>query len=543
MSRLSPSPVHFLLVDDLEENLTALEALLRRDGLVLLKAHSGREALELLLLHQVALALVDVQMPEMDGFELAELMRGTERTRRVPIIFLTAGTPDHQRRFRGYEAGAVDFLTKPIEPHVLRSKADVFFELWRERQEVARQRDELKATTAENARLLEETRRTAEALREADRRKDEFLATLAHELRNPLAPLSNGLQVLKHFQVPETLARTRDMMARQLDHMVRLVDDLLDISRVTSGKIRLRPELIDLREAIKVAVEATRPTIEAGQHLLTIQLPEKPLTLRADSTRVAQVVGNLLTNAAKYTPQGGRIEVSLDREEGFAIIRVADNGVGIPADMLPKVFDLFTQVGKHLDRAQGGLGIGLALVKKLVEFHGGSVRAESEGSGKGSTFTIRLSMSEVVIESSPLDSEVSKTAPVPSQQIRRVLVVDDNTDAAESLAELLALRGHEVQTAHSGSDALATASRFRPAVVFLDIGLPGMNGYEVAQALRADECCADVVLVALTGWGSEEDRKRSKEAGFDLHLVKPVESSHLQTVLMAIANGNGNVPS
>jgi signal transduction histidine kinase len=540
VNRPAPLPVHFLLVDDLEENLIALEALLRRDGLALLKARSGRQALELLLLHEVALALVDVQMPEMDGFELAELMRGTERTRRVPIIFLTAGTPDHQRRFRGYEAGAVDFLTKPIEPHVLRSKAGVFFELWRERQEVARQRDELKVATAENARLLEETRRTAEALREADRRKDEFLATLAHELRNPLAPLGNGLQVLKHSQTPETLTRTRDMMARQLDHMVRLVDDLLDISRVTSGKIRLRPEWIDLREVIKVAIESTRLAIEAGQHTLTVQPLEEPLHLHADPTRMAQVVGNLLTNAAKYTPQGGRIDVLIGREGDHAVIRVVDNGVGIPTDMLPKVFDLFTQIGKHLDRAQGGLGIGLALVKKLVEFHDGSVHAESAGPSKGSTFTIRLPVSANDVEPAPLPAGANDLATVRNQQVRRVLVVDDNTDAAESLAELLALRGHEVQTAHSGLDALAAASRFRPEVVFLDIGLPGMNGYEVARALRADECCEGAVLVALTGWGSEEDRKRSQEAGFDLHLVKPVEDSHLQAVLTTLSHGNGN---
>lgn len=386
-----PTPaVHFLLVDDREENLTALDALLRRDGLLLLKARSGAEALELLLAHEVALALLDVQMPEMDGFELAELMRGTERTRRVPIIFLTAGNPDQQRKFRGYEAGAVDFLYKPIDPHALRSKADVFFELWRERQEVARQRDELQAAAAEKARLLDEARRAADALREADRRKDEFLATLAHELRNPLAPIQNGLQILNLNPPAEAAARTRAMMKRQLTHMVRLVDDLLDISRVTSGKVRLRPEPTDVRAAVEAAVEATRPTVEAGRHALTITLPDEPLPLTADPTRLAQVVGNLLTNAAKYTPPGGRIEVSAARDGGFAVVRVADNGMGIPADMLPRVFDLFAQVDRHLERAQGGLGIGLSLVQRLVGMHGGTVTAESPGPDAGSTFTVRL---------------------------------------------------------------------------------------------------------------------------------------------------------
>lgn len=396
MTRTAPAAVYFLLVDDREENLTALEALLRRDGLVLLKARSGAEALELLLAYEVALAFLDVQMPEMDGFELAELMRGTERTRRVPIIFLTAGNPDQQRKFRGYEAGAVDFLNKPIDPHALRSKAEVFFELWRERQEVARQRDELKVAEAEKARLLDEARQAAAALREADRRKDEFLATLAHELRNPLAPIQNGLQILNLNPPADAATRTRAMMKRQLTHMVRLVDDLLDISRVTSGKVRLRPEPTDVRAVVEAAVEATRPTVEAGQHTLTVMLSDEPLRLTADPTRLAQVIGNLLTNAAKYTPPGGRIEVTAARDGAFAVVRVTDTGLGIPADMLPRVFDLFAQVDRHLERAQGGLGIGLSLVQRLVEMHGGAVTADSPGPDAGSTFTVRLPLGDAV---------------------------------------------------------------------------------------------------------------------------------------------------
>jgi signal transduction histidine kinase len=532
---VSAPPVHFLLVDDLEANLLALDGMLRRDGLVLLKARSGRDALEMLLRHDVALALIDVQMPGMDGFELAELMRGTERTRRVPIIFLTAGAPDTQRRFRGYEAGAVDFLTKPVEPHVLRSKADVFFELWRERQEVARQRDELKAATAENARLLEETRRTAEALREADRKKDEFLATLAHELRNPLAPIRNGLEVLRLASDPASVARTRAMMERQLEHMVRLVDDLLDISRVTSGKVRLRPESTDLRDAVKVALDAARPAVEAGRHALKVDLPDQPLRLFADPTRLAQAVGNLITNAAKYTPGGGRIAVRVAREGGEAVVRVADNGVGIPPEMLPRVFDLFTQVGKHLDRAQGGLGIGLALVKKLIELHGGRVSAESEGSGRGSTFTLRLPVGSGPTSEEPgaPTSEAPGASPG-TERGRRVLVVDDNADAAETLAEWLALRGHEVRTAQSGGEALEAAPQFRPEVVFLDIGLPGMSGYDVARRLREVEGCSGALFVALTVWGSDEHRRQSEEAGFALHLVKPVENAKLDSVFAGL---------
>ena len=518
-------PVKFLLVDDLEENLIALEGLLRRDGLELLKARSGAEALELLLAHEVALALVDVRMPGMDGFELAELMRGTERTRRVPIIFLTADNPDRQRRFRGYDAGAVDFLTKPIEPHILTSKAGVFFELWRERQAVARQRDELQAAQAENARLLAESRRTAEALREADRRKDEFLATLAHELRNPLAPIRNGLEVLRVAAGnPAATAQAREVMERQLGHMVRLIDDLLDVARLNSGKIRLRPDSIDLRAAVEAAVEASRPAVDAGGHALSVTVPPARVPIHADPTRIGQVVSNLLTNAAKYTPDGGRIDVTVRQEGGTAVVRVTDTGVGIPADMLPRVFDLFTQVGENLDRSQGGLGIGLALVRKLAELHGGRVTAESPGPGRGSTFTVRL---PVEPGAAPEAAPAADPADGPRARPRKVLVVDDNADGAASLAMVLGLAGPRTETAHSGPAALAAAARFRPDVVILDIGLPGMDGYEVARAIRADARLGRPVLVAVTGWGTDQDRQRAAAAGFDHHLVKPVDGLRL----------------
>jgi len=289
-------PVHFLLVDDLEENLLSLEGLLRRDGLAPLKARSGPEALELLLQHDVALAILDVQMPEMDGYELAELMRGTERTRRVPIIFVTAGAADRQRRFRGYETGAVDFLNKPIEPDILRSKASVFFELYQQRYQIAAQRDELKAY--------------ADALTEADRRKDEFLATLAHELRNPLAPIRNGLDILRASPSVSNAEEVRDMMDRQLSHLVRLVDDLLDVSRVSQGKIELRKARIALSDVCKTAIEASNPQIVAERHQLKVELPDTPIWLDADLTRLSQVVSNLLNNAAKYTPEGGTIVLS-----------------------------------------------------------------------------------------------------------------------------------------------------------------------------------------------------------------------------------------
>ena len=289
MTVLATDPVYFLLVDDLEENLLALEALLRREDLVMLKAKSGPEALELLLKYEVALALLDVQMPGMDGFELAEHMRSTERTRRVPIIFLTAGASDWQRRFRGYEAGAVDFLQKPLETDILRSKANVFFELYRQQQQLAWQRDELS--------------QYAEALKEADKRKDEFLATLAHELRNPLAPIRNGLHILRMSPKADVADKVRDMMDRQVTHLVRLIDDLLDVSRVSQGKIDLRIEKTTLQSVLQSALEASRPLIDAGGHTLTVDIPETPIWLEADLTRLAQVTSNLLNNAGKiYTP-------------------------------------------------------------------------------------------------------------------------------------------------------------------------------------------------------------------------------------------------
>jgi signal transduction histidine kinase len=510
---MSPSPVHFLLVDDLAENLLSLEALLRRDGLVLLKASSGPEALELLLTHEVGLALLDVQMPGMDGFELAELMRGTERTRRVPIIFLTAGEADRQRRFRGYETGAVDFLHKPIEPDILRSKAEVFFELNRQQQLLEHQRDELRDAAA--------------ALKEADRRKDEFLATLAHELRNPLAPIRNGLQVLRLSASDKKTDEVRDMMDRQLTHLVRLIDDLLDVSRVSQGKIDLRRETISVQDVLQSAIETSRPLIESAKHVLTLDVPQTPLWLDADLTRLAQVVGNLLNNAAKYTPEGGAITLSAREEGDDVAIGVSDNGSGIPADMLPKVFDLFTQVDRTMDRAQGGLGIGLALVKRLVEMHGGRITAESAGPGQGSRFTLRLPLAAAPDDMIAASDASHPTATTPLN----VLVVDDNIASAKTPGWMLELIGHHPTLAHHGLEALELAQHIQPDIIMLDIGLPGMNGYDLCRALRKDARFKDTIFIAQTGWGQARDRALAKEAGFDHHLVKPVDFQKFSALL------------
>lgn len=538
-------PVPFLIVDDLPENLLALEALLRREGLVVLKAKSGTEALEVLLKHDVALALVDVQMPGMDGFELAELMRGMERTRRVPIIFLTAGNADRQRRFRGYEAGAVDFLHKPIEPDVLRSKTDVFFELYRQRQEVATQRDELRTAADEISRLLQESRQYAAELKEADRRKDEFLAMLAHELRNPLAPVRNAVEILRlSGPVSEAIESAREILSRQVAHMARLIDDLLDVARIARGKVRLRTERCDLAELVRQTSEDYRPTLVSIGVTFKIDVPTKPMPMMADPTRVAQVIGNLLHNAGKFTPRGGFVAVEVEeetaaqegtQEEGpvrMGVVRVRDSGTGLDEAVMAHLFEPFSQADQPIDRQNGGLGLGLALVKGLLELHGGSVSAESPGANQGSTFTMRIPLLPVETKA---DASRSASGAKGTADGLRILIVEDNADAAKSLQMLLKFLGHTVETAPDGTTGLEATRSFQPTVVISDLGLPGaLDGYALAQTIRADSDLRGVHLIAMSGYGAEEDRQRTKAAGFDQHLVKPVDIGRLKDALSRI---------
>jgi PAS domain S-box-containing protein len=378
-------------------------------------------------------------------------------------------------------------------------------------------------------------RRLAEELAESDRRKTEFLATLAHELRNPLAPISNGLHLMRMAggDLP-ALEKARHMMERQLRHMVHLVDDLLDIARISSNKVELRRESLDLRTVLAGAVETSMPLVTAGGHALDVKLPDAPLRIVGDATRVAQVVSNLLNNAAKYTPRGGRIELAAREEGGRATIAVRDTGVGIPPESLRDVFDMFTQVGRSREHAQGGLGIGLALVRRLVDLHGGTVEAASDGAGRGSTFTVRLPLADA----HAFAAEAAPTAPgagLLHPRTLRVLVVDDNRDAADSLAALLEIGGHETRVAHDGDEALRAAHTFRPDIVFLDIGMPGKDGYEVARELRAATDTCSAVLVALTGWGAQQDRARSRSAGFDHHLTKPAGLHDVERLLADMA--------
>jgi PAS domain S-box-containing protein len=380
---------------------------------------------------------------------------------------------------------------------------------------------------------ITERKQAEQALREADRRKDEFLATLAHELRNPLAPIRNAVQILQAKCPPlPDLQWAGDIISRQTDQMTRLVDDLLDVSRITRGKIELRKQRVELRSVINDAVEASRPLIEQCGHTLAVELPTEPLTLEADPTRLAQVLLNLLNNAAKYTERGGHIRLKARREDGHIVLRVKDNGVGIPPDMLPRIFEMFAQVDHSLERSQGGLGIGLTLVQRLAALHGGAVEAHSQGPGQGSEFIVRLpaAMEKIEEEEHAAPPASAARAPLPAAAPLRILVVDDNEDSANSLALFLQIMGHEVRTAHDGLAAVAEAEAFQPGVILLDIGLPKLNGYEAAQRIRAQRGC-DALLIALTGWGQLEDRRRSKAAGFDHHLTKPVDFDDLNKLL------------
>ena len=382
-----------------------------------------------------------------------------------------------------------------------------------------------------------ERRHAEEDLREADRRKDEFLATLAHELRNPLAPIRNSLHIFRMVGIQDPkVERVAGMMERQVEHMVRMVDDLLEVSRISRGKIELRREPVELASVMRNAVEASMPLMEKARHQLKVEIPDAPLVLDADPVRLAQVFSNLLNNSAKYTPEGGVITVRVIVEDAVAVVSVRDNGEGIPAQMLQRVFNMFTQVDTG-SRAQGGLGIGLTLARTLVHLHGGSIEARSEGKGRGCEFVVRLPLAQP-------EAVVGADAPLPAigsmpLQARKVLVVDDNRDAADSLGMLLQFLGAEVMVVNDGRSALKALGTFHPAVVLLDLGMPEMNGLEVARRMREDPAHRGVTLVALTGWGQREDRRRTHEAGFDHHLVKPADVNTLQSIL---APSDGDPP-
>jgi signal transduction histidine kinase/DNA-binding response OmpR family regulator len=703
--------VNILIVDDLAEKLLVLESVLEELGQNVIAARNGSEALRRVMEHDFAVILLDVNMPDMDGYETATLIRKRKKSAHTPIIFVTSYA-DEVHTSQGYKLGAVDYIVSPVMPEMLRSKVKVFVDLALLTQQIQRQAQEQVALAREQAArsaaeqtvqrlnflaeasktlassldleatsrgvlglvvprhadlgviaLLDEAGRLgptelawvdvldkgrslslprpealhtdfADALvrvvgsgkpehlgdalphlfnplsgslgvpqrecssvsllplrargralgalalatlapigsaaaprwsgsaasgrrepaelaliddlahraaiaidnarlyhdiQEADRRKNEFLSMLAHELRNPLAPLLNGIHILRLYGPKQLeVQKVEDMMDRQVQHLVRLVDDLLDISRITRNKIQLRLEAVEVTTIVDRAIEVSRSLLDSRGHELGVTLPTEAVRVNGDPVRLAQVLSNLLNNAAKYTPKGGKIWLSAVHEKTDVIFRVRDNGIGIPADMLSCVFDLFTQVERSLDRSQGGLGIGLTLVRRLVEMHAGTVQAFSAGANQGSEFVIRL---PALAETKRLLATGTAEAPAFSAVRRRVLVVDDNPDVAESTTMLLRQIGLEVQTCHDGPSALAVAPTFRPDIVFLDIGLPGMDGYEIARRLRQSAGEERPLLVALSGYGQEEDRLRSQQAGFDHHLVKPANLAELRALL------------
>jgi PAS domain S-box-containing protein len=643
-------------VDDTPSNLVALEAVLSDLGLDLVRATSGEEALRLLEGQEVAVILLDVRMPGLDGFETTRRLRGREMTRLTPVIFLTAFDDTSAQATEAYRLGAVDYLVKPVLPEVLRAKVAGLAFLFAEREKARREADqlrllihgatdygifmldpdgnvltwnpgaerikgysadeiigkhfstfypketvdrgwpaeELRRATAEGqfedegwrvrkdgslfwanvvitalrdvtgrlrgfsklTRDLTERREREESLRrlrdelevrvqertaelaasnaalwDRDRWKDEFIAMLAHELRNPLAPISNALQVLQLRQDQTAVDHVRQVVGRQVGHLTHLVGDLLEASRVTTGKVTLRRQLMDLAQFARIAGNDAADTLRAAGLELVMDVPGTPVWVSGDWTRLTQVLGNLFHNAVKFTDAGGRVTVSVRADADRATLSVRDTGAGIPAAVLPRLFTAFAQAEQGLERSRGGLGLGLTVVKGLIELHGGTVRAESDGPGRGAAFTIDLPRAA---EPVPLAGEFAGSLARQSGKLK-VLIVEDNRDSADTLRMALEAGGCcDVEVAYTGPDGVEAAKRFRPHLVLCDIGLPGFSGYEVARQIRA-AANGDVKLVALTGYGRDEDREEAKAAGFDRHFTKPVDFAALEAVISSVA--------
>ena len=506
-----PENIKFLLVDDLEANLIALEGLLRRDGLELLRAKSGAEALELLLLHDIALAILDVQMPGMDGFELAELMRGTERTRRVPIIFVTAGAVDQSRRFRGYEAGAVDFIFKPIEPHILQSKTGVFYELACQRVALQRSVEEAQA---------------------ASRAKDDFLAALSHELRTPLAPvlLSAGALATDPSLPPEA-RQQMVMIQRNIELEARLIDDLLDLTRISRGKLPYNPELTDAHALLLYTEEIVRSEL-TGARQLQLSLDAADYHVMADPARLQQVFWNLMKNAVKFSEPDGHVRLRSFNRNGSLVVEVQDDGIGIAPEAIGRIFDPFDQGELGHRHRFGGLGLGLSISKAVIDLHGGKLKVTSPGIGGGATFSVAL---QTVKQPAAKPSQPSPAAaggePRPSL---RLLIAEDHDAARITMTKLLERDGHRVFAASCIAEAMAHVEQQEFDIVISDLGLPDGSGLDLMRMIKQKHGWPGI---ALSGYGMESDVRASHAAGFSMHLVKPVDVASLRGAIARMAAG------
>jgi signal transduction histidine kinase len=489
-----------LNVDDNDGARYAKTRILTRAGLTVIEAASGSEALQMANERHPDLVLLDMKLPDIHGMEVCRMLKQDAATGSILVLQTSASYLSSADKIRALNGGADNYLFEPIEPEELVANVKALLRLGR----VERQ------------------------LRDADRQKDEFLATLAHELRNPLGPIRNAVELLGQLgnDAPQQQEQARQTIVRQTNHLVHLVDDLLDVSRINQGKITLRRGPTELAAFIGAALETVQPIMESRRHALSVTLPPHSVTLYGDNVRLAQIIGNLLHNAAKFTPVGGQVALTATLEGDMLAIRIADNGIGIAPGNAARIFDLFAQAQHVSDRVQDGLGIGLSLVRKLVELHGGTVTVSSQGEGQGSTFEVRLP----VMASAPLPVPAAAAAEDSAAHGYRILVVDDSADSAAMLCALLEINGHAVSTSNTGKGAIATAASFRPDIVFLDIGLPDMTGYAVAATLRGMPETARATLVALTGYGQQKDKKDAMAAGFDHHLVKPINFDALMAL-------------
>ena len=496
-----------LNVDDSDGARYAKSRILKRAGYTVIEACDGGEALAMARTEQPVLILLDVKLPDINGIEVCRQLKADPATQTILVLQTSASFIGSADRIRALDHGADSYLIEPIEP------------------------EELVA----NVRALLRLGLVERELREVDRRKNEFLATLAHELRNPLGPIRTSVELLRRLDpiVPEMQEKARNTIQRHTDHLALLVDDLLDVARISQSKITLRSEPVAVRAFVDNALETSHQAVTSRSHTLTVELPEQDVWVQGDQVRLSQILSNLLLNAAKYTPVAGKIELLVAAVDGELLMRVSDNGIGIEKSSMDTIFDLFTQSRHVADQVQDGLGIGLSLVRTLVELHGGSIRVESGGKGLGSCFEVRLPL----VKATAIAASAELLETVAVDTAKRVLIVDDNIDAAEALAQLLMLSGHQVQTAYTGQRALQVIHELIPDFIFLDIGLPDMSGYQVATEFTNLRPAMNFKLIALTGYGQSQDREAAIQAGCDHHLIKPLDFSKLQDLGLTLRLG------